>query len=134
MSFTDKCLPDHLYISDDGSLYDTNQPDWHTKPPLRQHFQGHYTSTITTPAQLKAILRQGQYAWPGGYPLYFIMADGQPLSFQAARENFSELILGLQHKNISDDWRPVAIEVNWEDTELTCAHTNDKIPSAYGDS
>jgi hypothetical protein len=27
------------------------------------------------------------YAWPGGYPRYFITNDGAALSYNAAREN-----------------------------------------------
>jgi hypothetical protein len=27
------------------------------------------------------------YAWPGGYPRFFITNDGEALSFAAAREN-----------------------------------------------
>ena len=30
-----------------------------------------------------------------------------------------------------DGWRPIALEVNWEDNELYCAHTNRKIECAY---
>lgn len=82
-------------------------------------------------AQFNAALAAGPYAWPGGYPLYFVMADGEALSFKAA-----EAEADLIRQAIADgarDWMPVAIEVNWEDTELMCVHTNERIESAYSE-
>ena len=32
-----------------------------------------------------------------------------------------------------DQWRAMGVQINWEDTELTCAHTGERIQSAYGD-
>lgn len=40
---------------------------------------------------LKNIIRS-PYAWPGGYPQYFITADGGALSVQSVRENFREVL------------------------------------------
>ena len=37
--------------------------------------------------QVKQAIRQ-PYAWPGGYPLYVVMADGEALSIEAARSEF----------------------------------------------
>ena len=31
-------------------------------------------------------------------------------------------------------WRAAAVDINYEDTELYCAHTNKQIESAYGES
>ena len=31
-------------------------------------------------------------------------------------------------------WRVIALEVNWEDESLTCAHTGKAIESAYGEA
>lgn len=120
-------------MSDDGNLYDTRQSNWHTKPPLRANFRGHFTTEIQTPTQLKAILRAGAHAWPGGYPLYFVMNDGEAMSFKAVRDNLREVLQALKDEQRFDDWRPAAIEVNWESTDLVCAHTTQPIPSAYGD-
>jgi hypothetical protein len=36
-------------------------------------------------SELKSILRAGPYAWPGGYPLYFLTIDGGTLSFAAVQ-------------------------------------------------
>lgn len=85
--------------------------------------------------QFNLALSHGAYAWPGGYPLYFICADGGALSFAAAEENAGlirdAIIAGPNTGN--DDWRVIGMDVNWEDDSLTCDHTGKRIPSAYGD-
>lgn len=74
-----------------------------------------------------------KYAWPGGYPCYFICHDGEALSWDAAVEN-AGLIRDAIIANDKSGWHVVALDINWEDTELYCSHTNNKIESAYGDS
>lgn len=75
-------------------------------------------------------LQDGPYAWPGGYPRYFICNDGEALSFKAAQEN-AELIRCAIANNSRDGWQVVACDVNWEDEELQCAHSNARIECAY---
>ena len=77
-------------------------------------------------------LEQGAYAWPGGYPLYFITSDGAALSFQAAKEN-GGLICESIAGDCNDGWQVVAVDVNWENSDLICDHTGEKIESAYGE-
>jgi hypothetical protein len=77
-------------------------------------------------------LEHGPYAWPGGYPVYFVMADGEAMSFDAVKAERSRI--EAEFLDASDKaWQPVALEVNWEDSELYCAHTNARIESAYAD-
>lgn len=91
------------------------------------------TKIMTTKA-IKETLRNGRFAWPGGYPLYFIAADGEPLSFEAVRENWREICSAHIHRGFLDkQWQLVGVEINWEDTALYCAHTNKRIESAYGE-
>jgi hypothetical protein len=87
---------------------------------------------INNSADLKAALRQGQYSWPRGYPCYFIADDGAALSFEAVRENYILVLRAVREQN-NDGWRVIAVDVNWDDEDLTCAHTNKIIPSAYGE-
>jgi len=82
--------------------------------------------------QFREVLDNGPYAWPGGYPLYFITSDGAPLSFDAA-ESESELIEDSIRDELSDGWRVVAVDVNWENPELYCDHTSNRIESAYAE-
>lgn len=91
---------------------------------------------ILTVSDLRKAFRHGPYAWPGGYPCYFVMADGEALSFKAARENRRLLLEALANrlKGWQDDgWQPVALEVNWEEPDLFCAHTGERIESAHAE-
>lgn len=85
---------------------------------------------INTVFDFNRALDYGPYAWPGGYPLYFIAADGGALSFDAAHENCDEIrnaIIG----ETSTYWRVVACVVNWDDENLYCDHTSKRIEPAY---
>ena len=68
-------------------------------------------------------------SWPGGYPLYYVTKDGGILCPECCNKNLTLL-------NDPDDpqWYVVDCYANWEDTELTCDHCNNKIESAYGDA
>lgn len=81
---------------------------------------------------IKSAIRNG-YAWPGGYPLFLIMSDGEALSIDAARDNFKQICAAYLSDNRRSPWYAIAAEINWEDEQLYCAHTNAKIQSAYGD-
>ena len=72
-----------------------------------------------------------QFAWPGGYPLYFVTADGEALSFEAAIAERRQVIRAIGHDEKRSGWRIVAVETNWEDTNLRCSHTNKLIECAY---
>lgn len=73
------------------------------------------------------------YAWPGGYPRYFITSDGAALSYAAAREERRNILESIRD-NSRDGWRIVACEINWEDESLVCDHTGKPIESAYGET
>jgi hypothetical protein len=70
------------------------------------------------------------YAWPGGYPRYFITSDGEALSYKAAREEARQIRDAIE-SNSKNGWCVVGCDVNWEDQELTCAHTDERIECAY---
>lgn len=38
--------------------------------------------------ELQNFIRSGGFAWPGGYPLALLMADGEVIDARAARENY----------------------------------------------
>jgi len=80
--------------------------------------------------EFRLALMDGAYAWPGGYPRYFIMDDGEALSFDAAQEN-EDLIVAAIAGDENGGWRVIAADINWEDDDLTCAHTGNKIECAY---
>jgi len=81
--------------------------------------------------QAKHAIRN-KYAWPGGYPLYIVTADGEALSYDAARTEWASIVYATLH-GLRDGWRVLGADINWEDTALFCAHTGERIESAYGE-
>jgi hypothetical protein len=91
---------------------------------------------INSISDFRAAIRQGSYAWPGGYPAFFVMADGEALSFAAAKAERRLILEAIRDKAAGwpdNGWTPAALEINWEDGELYCAHTNARIESAYAE-
>ena len=81
---------------------------------------------------IKDQLRDGPYAWPGGYPKFFLCADGETLSFGAAHQNFKQIAHAHCYPAYgARDWTLVGYDVNWEDGEMVCAHSGKRIESAY---
>jgi len=72
------------------------------------------------------------YAWPGGYPRYFLCDDGGVLSFRAAKANRATIADAIRDGD-RGGWRVIACVVNWEDADLVCGQSGDPIPSAYGE-
>jgi hypothetical protein len=88
-----------------------------------------------TPAQImqdvKCAIRE-PYAWPGGYPKYILMSDGESLSVAAAKEQFREVCRATLQQDRSG-WDAYGVDINWEDPALYCAHTGERIESAYAE-
>lgn len=122
-------LRPHLFIASDGALHDTRQVNWHSKP-LRPNYSMHH-SRINRVADYKATLRAGPYAWPGGYQLYLLLSDGEALCFTCGNKQARHVIASIQ-SNDRDGWQCVACDVNYEDTEMQCAHCYKPISAAYG--
>jgi hypothetical protein len=59
------------------------------------------------------------------------MSDGEACAFDVAKTERRNMLDALANKDQSG-WRPVALEINWEDQDLICAHTGKRIESAYG--
>jgi len=73
------------------------------------------------------------YAWPGGYPLFYLVRDGEalcPACVNAEIERIMDVVLG---EDTGADWDVVGRDVNWEDSSLFCAHCNKRIESAYAE-
>ena len=84
-------------------------------------------------SEIKTALRNGQYAWPGGYQMYFVTSDGEALSFETVRAEWKQVI--WSHLiGFNGGWHIAGADINWEDADLICAHTNKPIPSAYGEA
>jgi hypothetical protein len=73
------------------------------------------------------------YAWPGGYPRYFITADGAALSYAAAENERRLIRRAIRTDDNASGWRVIGCDINWEDPELYCDHTGARIESAYAE-
>ncbi len=92
-------------------------------------------STIKTPADFGRALKQ-PYAWPGGYPTYFVTSDGAALCHACGRKHGALITSSIREHSVeawrgADGWRVAALDVNWEDSELCCDHCSKAIESAY---
>jgi hypothetical protein len=116
-------LPPALFVGDDGGLY--RAPNY--SAPVRPNYSGH-RRRIETVADFKATLRAGPYAWPGGYALYFVTADGAVLSFAAARREFPTIAAAIRDNHTSGGWRIVATGCTADDDDTpVCDHTGEPI-------
>jgi hypothetical protein len=94
---------------------------------------------IYTVKQLMHDLRSGKFTSIGCYPTYFIAADGEALSHEAVRENLWQVARATRDYprekwNLDvRQWTVIGFDVNWENADLYCAHTNKRIESAYAE-
>lgn len=83
-------------------------------------------------AGVKHALR-AKYAWPGGYPLYIVTADGAALSIDAARAEWAQIVRATLQCDRYSGWCAEGADINWEDGALYCAHSGKRIESAYAE-
>lgn len=69
------------------------------------------------------------YAWPGGYPVYTLLSDGELLCPECARQNYSEIVSDTKG-GINGRWSASGSMILWEGIEY-CAHCYKKLDSAY---
>ena len=85
---------------------------------------------IKTVSDFRRAMRYGKYAWPGAYPCFFITSDGCALSFEAARAERRNIVESIAH-GLKDGWQIVAMDINYENPDLYCDHTGNRIETAY---
>jgi hypothetical protein len=68
------------------------------------------------------------FAWPGGYPLYYLCADMGTLCPDCANQKNGSLASELEDDK---QWKLIGYDVNYEDGDLNCDHCNKKIEAAY---
>ena len=78
--------------------------------------------------KVKRAIRE-PFAWPGGYPVYTVMQDGEMLCPQRAKENFRLIISATKHHDGSG-WEAADITVLWEGEEF-CANCGKILDPAY---
>lgn len=61
------------------------------------------------------------YAWPGGYPIFYIDRESNVLCVECAR------------RDVDDSQAVTDADINWEDPSLYCADCSARIESAYAE-
>lgn len=87
---------------------------------------------INSISDFRAAVRNGPYAWPGGYPVYFVCDDGGSLCCACVNSERRNILESIAHK-ARDGWRVIGADINWEDDMLHCEHCNERIESAYAE-
>lgn len=69
----------------------------------------------------------------GGYPVYYLAADGEALCAPCVNAHTSEIAAAIAAgpQTVNDDWRLIASDVNYENAHLNCDHCGKGIPPAY---
>ena len=92
-----------LLVSHTGELI--NCDNWAV---IREQYNYHHHS-ITTPRELASTIRAGEYAWPGGYAVFFIASDGGAICHGCTVAEYSNIVDSIR-RDISDGWRIVGAE------------------------
>jgi len=77
-------------------------------------------------------ITSGGFAWPGGYPMYALCADGEVLCADCCKDNKNE-IDHAREVGGCPQWEVVAVAINWEEPDMHCIHCNKRIESAYAE-
>ncbi len=88
--------------------------------------------------QVKQAIRDGGWAWPGCYPLYVVMADGEAMSISSAKENWKLVCAGTLYQASNpgyraQQWAAAGVDINYEDPHMVCCHSGERIESAYAE-
>ena len=80
--------------------------------------------------QVKRAIRE-PFAWPGGYPVYTVMADGELLCTDCAAHNFKQIVADT-YDRWGGSWSAAGAEVKWDGESEYCCNCGKELPSAYG--
>ena len=71
------------------------------------------------------------FAWPGGYPFYYVAEDGGVFCPNCVNgKNGSECI--VVDDGCQSGWLVIGVDVHYEGEALRCCHCEKEIESAYG--
>jgi hypothetical protein len=87
-----------------------------------------------TVAELKKHFHKGKasaYAWPGGYPLFYLTLDDSTVCPECVTKNRREVFRST-HENRCI-WAIQGVGVNYEDASLYCDECSKRIESAYAE-
>lgn len=119
-------LPAHLSVGCEGELLRARRLPCFDLVVVRKNYEWHHRE-IKTVADLKACLRAGKYAWPGGYACYFITADGAVLSFESVRKELTQVMDAIK-TNSRSGWKVIGLGCTVNDDETpVCDDTGKEI-------
>jgi hypothetical protein len=73
------------------------------------------------------------FAWPGGYPIFYLTKDGETLCPACVNKEI-RIIVDDTLENGHSGWEVEAGDVNWEDADMVCCNCNKRIESAYAEN
>ena len=79
----------------------------------------------------KMVARQ-PIAFPGGYSVLLLLADGETLCPKCIRSEWRNIVDDIK-AGYNSGWTPEASYIHWEGPSEYCAHCNTELPSEYGD-
>lgn len=88
-----------------------------------------------TVQELEQIIPNGvadSYAWPGGYPIYYLCTDGGVLCPKCVTKEYVQIKESTLAR-AKDGWALEGRDINYENPQLFCAHCNERIESAYAE-
>ena len=107
-------LPEYLFVSHGGDLFDTRTPGWFSLPPLRASYAGGRRQIENT-RHLKACLRDIGETF--GYTAYYLTDDGGALCEKCVRDNF-RLVCESINTTARDGWGVVGATLTDADSYL----------------
>jgi hypothetical protein len=66
------------------------------------------------------------YAWPGGYPMFYLDRENSVLCAKCASKSLADA-------DEVPQFRPVAADIHYEGPSMLCGQCSAEIESAYGD-
>ena len=112
-----------LMTLDDGSLYD------YTRSRVIRPLYARHERRIETGQQLRASLRAGPYAWPGGYSVIYVTSDGNLLCHRCVTKELRATLYSIRD-DIDDAWRIVGTMLDNEiDDPCNCDNCDGTIVS-----
>lgn len=85
---------------------------------------------IFTKADFRNALKYGRYSDEGG-ATFFVTADGGVLSFDAAEEEKDLIYDAIHRHDRTGGWLVVGMDFNYDDDELYCSHSGEKIECPF---
>lgn len=89
----------------------------------RFEYKGHYRE-INNTRRLKALIREGQYCFPGGYAIVPYTYSGEPVCLDCVKENYSNVIYSYI-LDIKDEWYIAFTDIYYgveDNGETICSH------------